>query len=99
MDMRILETGELGCANPNDPVRDLNILDVQESTSALGNDYRNFRVEGIPNYIGLLEHTFTSLGWDPTKFRGYRTRIDYPIFSSQIQHCFKLPVLADDDSA
>jgi len=95
MDMRVLKTGEQGAANANDPVRDLDVIDIEESTEFLGNDYRKFPVDDIPNYVGLLEHVFASIGWDPAQFRGYRTRIHYPIFSSQVQHRFRLAVRKD----
>lgn len=88
--VRILETGELGNADPNDPRRDLDVLNVQETVESLGHDIQRFRAEDIPNYVDLLDYVCKKQNWAPEKFRGYRTRIEYPIFSSQVQFAFDL---------
>jgi hypothetical protein len=36
-----------------------------------------------------MDHTFASLGWDAAKFRGYRCRIEYPIYGSQVTMVFE----------
>jgi len=90
--VRVLETGVQGWAEANDATRDLDTLDLLESVEALGTGVHRYRVEGIPNYAELLEHVFREVGWDASKFRAYRTRIEYPVFSSQVQHRWDVPV-------
>lgn len=90
--VRVLETGVQGWAEANDPSRDLDTLDLLDSIEPLGTGIHRYRVEGIPNYAELLEHVFAEVGWDPSKFRAYRTRIEYPVFSSQVQHRWDVPI-------
>lgn len=92
MAVRILETGEGGHADANDPTRDSDVLDVLDDIQPLGTDVQRYRVETVPRYVELLEHVLSQVGWNPHEFRGYRTRIEYPVFGSQIQHRFDLPV-------
>ena len=89
---RILETGELGAANPNDPTRDLDVLDLAERIEFLGTGIDRFRAAEIPNYPELLHFACKKVNWDATRFRGYRVRIEYPVFSSQLQFAFDLPL-------
>ena len=89
---RILETGELGSADPNDMTRDLDVLDVAERVDPMGWGIERFRAEEIPRYLELLQYVCDNLHWDPQRFRGYRVRIEYPIFGSQVQVAFDVPV-------
>ena len=90
--VRILETGERGSADPNDATRDVDVLNVLERVDELGWRTDRFRTEEIPRYVDLLRHTCDALKWDPEEFRGYRTRIDYPIWNSQVQFSFEVPI-------
>lgn len=90
--VRVLETGAAGIAFANDPTRDLDVLPIQESIEHLGTGVNRCRIESIPNYIELLEHAFASTGQNPSAFRAYRTRIEYPVFGTQIQHLFEVPI-------
>lgn len=89
--LNILELGEQGYAEVNDESRQVDILDVQEYIAPLGNGINNFRAADIPNYIELLNHVCEIRGWNPDHFRGYRARIQFPIYGSQIQIAFNLP--------
>jgi hypothetical protein len=90
--VRILETGEQGRATANDPTRDLDVIDVHESIRSLGLGLQQCRVNELPQYSEILSHVYKRVGWDAAEFRTYRTEIEYPIFGSQIQHRFDLPV-------
>ena len=90
--LRVLELGELGVAEVNDETRDVDALDVLERIEPLGSGVDAFRIAEIPNYVELLQHVCTKLGWDSERFRGYRTRIEYPIFGSQVQFAFDVPI-------
>lgn len=89
--LRILELGEHGYAEVNDESRDVDVLDVNENIAPLGWGIDSFRAADIPNYIELLNHVCNKLGWDPKKFRGYRARIQFPMYGTQIQLAFELP--------
>jgi hypothetical protein len=80
-----------GPADPNDPSRDIDRLDLAESIQFLGHGVTRFRVAEIPNYLEMLGNVCGKMGWDPKKFRGYRCRIDYPFYSSQICMVFDPP--------
>lgn len=92
MNVRVLETGEAGRAMANDPSRDLDVVDLLESIEPLGTGVGRCRIEGVPDYPDLLAHVAASLGWDPSAFRAYRARIEYPVFATQVQHLIDVPV-------
>lgn len=73
-----------GVADVNDPARDLDRLDVQERIQPLGRGVSRFRLMGFPRYAELLRHVCDKLGWDGDVFRGYRCRIEYPIYGCQV---------------
>lgn len=89
--LRILELGEHGYAEVNDESREVDALDVNEHIAPLGRGIDSFRAADIPNYIELLNHVCLKRGWDPKQFRGYRARIQFPIYGTQIQIAFDLP--------
>ena len=47
------------------------------------------RTADIPRYVDLLKHVFTSLGRAPDDYHGYRARIDYPVYGSQVCQVFQ----------
>lgn len=91
--VRVLETGELGSANPNDPTRDVDELNIKETADLIGTSINRFHSADVPNYVPILLHVCETLGWDPNAFRCIRTETDYPIFSSQYQHTFEPPLI------
>lgn len=66
-------------------------FDLLESMDSLGTGVQRFRIEEIPNYVDMLRYACTQVGWDGSEFRGFRTRIEYPIFGSFILSRFDLP--------
>jgi hypothetical protein len=87
----IYDTGYDGIANVNDAARDIDRLDVSESVEFLGHDMRRFSAAEIPRYGEMLLHLADRFGWDPVRFRGYRTRIRYPVFGWQVCLAFEPP--------
>lgn len=49
------------------------------------------RSADVPRYDEIVRHVFEELDWDPARFRGYRCRIDYPIYGSQVTMVFDPP--------
>lgn len=85
--LRLYDTAFEGIASVNDPARDMDVLDVLQAIEPLGgggDSPARVRSADIPRYSDLLAHAFGSLGWDAAEFRGYRTRIEYPIYGSQV---------------
>lgn len=80
----IYDTVLEGVADINDPGRDMDRLDLCESIQSLGMDIAKFRSSDLSRYAELLHLVCDKLGWDPTQFRGYRCRVDYPIYGSQV---------------
>lgn len=92
--MRVLELGESGAADPNDESREFEGLDTTDTVDPMGIGFQRLRTQDIPNYVELLEHACRKLGWNPAEMRCYRTRIEYPIFGSQVRMAFDLPIEA-----
>lgn len=81
-----------GVANVNDPRRDIDRLDLAESVQSLGTGTAKFRTADVPHYSDLLQLVCRKLNWNGEQFRGYRCRIDYPIYGSQVAMAFVPPV-------
>jgi hypothetical protein len=82
--LSIYDTVLDGVADVNDPARDMDRLDLQETIQPLGRGISKFRLMEFPRYAELLRQICDKLGWEGGAFRGYRCRIDYPIYGSQV---------------
>ncbi|MCC6660529.1 MAG: hypothetical protein IT437_06545 [Phycisphaerales bacterium] len=87
--LRLYDTAFEGIASVNDRSRDMDVLDVLESVEPLGAPLARVRSADVPRYAELLDHTFGRLAWDAAAFRGYRCRIEYPIYGSQVTMVFE----------
>lgn len=90
-ELRLYDTIIYGNADPNDPRRDKDRLDLAESIAPLGQGLERFRCEDIPRYHKLVSYMFERLGQDGSRFRGYRCRIAYPFYGSQACVLFSPP--------
>ena len=90
----LYDTAFDGVANVNDPARDLDRLDLTETIRPLGVGLAGCGAAEVPWYPDLLQTVCDKLGWDAAGFRGYRCRIDYPIYGSQVVMAFPAPVRA-----
>jgi hypothetical protein len=84
----IYDTSFEGVADVNDPSRDIDRLDLMETIQPLGRGMHKFRASEVPWYLELLNTACDKLKWQPDQFEGYRVRIDYPIYGSQIVMAF-----------
>ena len=82
--LHIYDTVLDGIADVNNAERDLDRLDLQETIQPMGHGISKFRLMEFPRYVELLRHVCDKLGWTGSSFRGYRCRIDYPIYGSQV---------------
>jgi hypothetical protein len=81
-----------GPADPDDASQDINRLDIVESIKPLGQGLASFVAQDAPGHQDMIRHVCKRRGWDVEKLRGYRCRIEYPMYSSQIVISFELPV-------
>jgi hypothetical protein len=91
-EVRIVETGARGMSDPNDSSRDSDVLPVVERVEFLGWGVERFWAQEVPDYIAMLREVCTTLGWDGQRFRGYRVRIDYPVFNTEVDIGINLPL-------
>lgn len=86
--LRIYDTTFEGVADPNDSSRDARQWDIHERLDSLGVGLNRFGASEVPHFRNMLSELFTALNWDGDSFRGYRCRIEYPIYGSQVTVCF-----------
>jgi len=91
---QVLATGLRGYADPNDPpsTHDSYCIDTELQAYGVGNVYQ-MQTPEVPKYRQILESQCNYMGWDMTKFRAFRVRIEYPIVGSQMQFVIPLPEL------
>jgi hypothetical protein len=80
----IYDTGAKGTADINDPTRDVDRMDMQETLVKLGGGVERCRISEAPWYVELIHEVCERMRWDADKLRGYRARIEYPVYGSQI---------------
>jgi hypothetical protein len=85
------DTAYGGLADVNDPSRDLDRMPLCETVELLGRDLMGVQAEGLPNYGPMLAHLADRLGWDPSRYRGFRTRVSYPVYGWQVCLAFERP--------
>jgi hypothetical protein len=93
--LSIYDTVLDGVADVNDPARDIDRLDLNETVQPLGVGTTRFRTAAVPIYADLLRTVCEKLRWNGEEFRGYRCRIEYPIYGSQVAIAFDPPVKVD----
>jgi hypothetical protein len=82
--LHIYDTVLEGVADVNDPARDIDRMDMCETIQHLGWGIDKFRSRDASSYARLLHTVCERLRWDGSRFRGYRCRIDYPLYGSQV---------------
>lgn len=87
--LRIYDTAFEGQADLNDPSRDVDRLDLLESVEPLGEGLARLRSTDVPRYTELTAHAFKALGLDARRMRGYRCRVDYPVYGTQVSLAFE----------
>jgi len=69
----------------------INTLDMHVPIEQLGQGLDRVAQKELPRYPGLLENSFERVGWDPARFRGYRSRTVYPLPMITMTWWFRLP--------
>ncbi|MCA9310357.1 MAG: hypothetical protein KDA21_04075, partial [Phycisphaerales bacterium] len=82
--LRLYDTSFEGVADLNDPSRELDRLDMMESVESLGMGLSRCRSSDIGSYGEILRRVCETLDWSSGTFRGYRCRVDYPLYGTQV---------------
>lgn len=90
-EVRIFDTVIRGLAHPDDPTRFGDRLDTVETVQLMGRGPDAFRLPEFHAYPDLIRHVCQARGWDAGKLRGYRVKVRYPTYGSQIGLAFQLP--------
>ncbi|MDX2148751.1 MAG: hypothetical protein SFZ23_14655 [Planctomycetota bacterium] len=90
-ELRIYNPGARGPANPNDPKRDMDRLEVSEQISRVEGDIDAFDVAEVPNYRGMVDRVMPRLGHPASHYRIYRLVMGYPVISFQFVMAFCAP--------
>ena len=77
--LHVYNAGLRGRPDVNDPRRDVDRMDVQESIEFLGRGAGRLHAPEVPNYADMLRYVCGQLGWDLKAFRTYRCRVQYPV--------------------
>lgn len=85
----VYDTDKRGVASVNNPERDSDRVDTDESIESLGAGPVKFRSAEIPRYDEMLSSVFARLKQDPGRFRCYRCQIAYPVRSWQVCMVFE----------
>jgi hypothetical protein len=89
--LHIYDTALDGVASVNDAARNIDRIDMDESIQPLGARLGQSRSTDVPDYARLLRHVTGKMAWDAGRFRGYRCRVDYPIYGTQVVMAFDAP--------
>lgn len=92
--LHIFDTALEGLANPNDASRAPTKWDVLERLDSLGAGAARFGTAEVPRYREMLDEVFDRLAWNREHFRGYRCKVEFPIYGSQVTILFQRPTMA-----
>ena len=63
----------------------------RETIQYLGAQSARFRTAEVGCYNDMVRSVCSKLDWDSERFRGFRCRVEYPIFGAQVSMIFKPP--------
>ncbi len=69
----------------------INTLDLNVPIEQLGRGPERWAVRDVPQYSRQLAEGFARAGWDPERFRGFRTEMLYPVPMITMTWWFRLP--------
>ncbi len=88
-ELLVYNPGVRGPANPNDPTRDVDRVEVPEQIKVVPAGPDQFDVPDVPNYAGMIHRTMQTLSVTPDDFRVYRLRMNYPVHGFQFVMAFR----------
>ncbi len=90
-ELHIYDTAVRGIANPVDAARDMDRIDVLETIQYLGTQSSRFRTTEVACYGDMVRSVCHTLGWDSESFRGFRCRVEFPLYGAQVSMIFRPP--------
>jgi hypothetical protein len=88
----IYDTTNRGFVYPIDsPARQRDQLPSSDPIRTLPAGLTGARLAHAPRYIEILEHVYSTLNWDPSRFRAYRLDVQFPVYGAQYQMGFRVP--------
>ncbi len=72
-----------GLASPDDPTSEFDRMASTETIQSLGKGVEQFRASEVGRHVEMVQHVTERLGWDATRLRGYRVRVQYPLLNAQ----------------
>jgi hypothetical protein len=91
-ELRVYNYSTVGPANPNDPSRDIDRWRVPEKVQHLGRGCSGFAISEVGRYVEMVRYVGAKLGWEIERFRGFRCRMAYPVFATQVCMVFEPPL-------
>lgn len=88
----VYNPGAHGPANPCDPSRDIDRVEVVEQIEALEKSADRFNVAEVPNYAPMVDRVCREIGVPASGFRVFRLRMAYPVHGFQFVMAFDAPV-------
>ncbi|MCA9297472.1 MAG: hypothetical protein KDA28_00315, partial [Phycisphaerales bacterium] len=90
-ELMVYNPGARGPANPNDPSRQTDRVEVPEGIEPIQGTPTRCEAPGIPNYGAMLRRVFEDLGDRPGAYRVFRTEVVYPVQGFQYVIAFSVP--------
>jgi hypothetical protein len=75
---------------PDEPAFHLDQLDLSLPLEHLGAGRFDLRLPEFSRYAEMIDGLFSKTGWDRSRFRAYRCRVQYPVPLVAITHWFNL---------
>ena len=89
--LMVYNPGGRGPANPADPLRDIDKVDIPERIEHLSQSPSRFTLPEVPRYIDMLDRVGQRIDIDPRRLRVFRLRMAYPVHGFQIVMAFDAP--------
>ena len=80
-----------GVERPESPRFQLDRVDLSVPIENLGMGLGAIGTRDVPRYPSLMQRAFEGAGWDASRFRGYRCRLQYPVPLVSVTYWFDLP--------
>lgn len=88
-ELLVYNMGAEGQAQIHDPERDSDLVRCADHVQSLGRTPSGRTSADFDGYSDLLDHVCDRLGWDASAFRGFRSRIQYPVLGWQYTLAFE----------
>jgi len=91
--------GMRGAVDPNDPLRELDRMECNETIQVLGRGTERFGALEVASYPEVIRHVCELIGLDSSKLVGHRCRVQYPLPHVQYSMGYMLPSRSEFEAA